>query len=180
MRRRHQTFHFSPLTFHFKSAMATEIERKFLVMGEYKHLAHSRLRLTQGYIASGSRTVRVRLSDDRAWLTIKGKSTDDGLSRLEWEKEISQNEAKELLPLVEGALIDKYRYLVDFEGHTFEVDEFLGENTGLVIAEVELTAVDESFERPEWLGREVTGERRFYNSHLRAHPYSEWSDEERQ
>ena len=160
--------------------MATEIERKFLVMGEYKHLAHSRLRLTQGYIASGKRTVRVRLSDDRAWLTIKGKSTDDGLSRLEWEKEISQNEAKELLPLVEGALIDKYRYLVDFEGHTFEVDEFLGENTGLVIAEVELTAVDESFERPEWLGREVTGERRFYNSHLRTHPYSEWSDEERQ
>ena len=159
--------------------MATEIERKFLVTGEYKHLAHSRLHLTQGYIASGSRTVRVRMSDDRAWLTIKGRSTDDGLSRIEWEKEISQSEARELLPLVEGALIDKYRYLVEYRGHTFEVDEFLGENEGLTIAEVELSSVDEAYERPEWLGREVTGERRFYNSHLIEHPYSAWSNEER-
>ena len=159
--------------------MAIEIERKFLVTGEYKHLTHSRLHLTQGYIASGSRTVRVRMSDNRAWLTIKGRSTSDGLSRIEWEKEISQSEARELLPLVEGALIEKYRYLVEYRGHTFEVDEFLGENEGLTMAEVELSRVDEAYERPEWLGREVTGERRFYNSHLREHPYSEWSDEER-
>lgn len=160
--------------------MAQEIERKFLIVGEYKHLAHSRIRLTQGYIASGRCTVRVRLSDDRAWLTIKGKSLDNGLSRFEWEKEISQSEARELLPMVEGALIDKYRYLVEFEGHTFEVDEFLGDNAGLVIAEVELSAVDETFARPAWLGREVTGEKRFYNSHLIPHPYCTWSDEERQ
>ena len=159
--------------------MAIEIERKFLVTGEYKHLTHSRLHLTQGYIASGSRTVRVRMSDNRAWLTIKGRSTSDGLSRIEWEKEISQSEARELLPLVEGALIEKYRYLVEYRGHTFEVDEFLGENEGLTMAEVELSRVDEAYERPEWLGREVTGERRFYNSHLREHPYSEWSNEER-
>ena len=159
--------------------MATEIERKFLVTGEYKHLAHSRLHITQGYIASGSRTVRVRISDNRAWLTIKGRSTDNGVSRIEWEKEISQSEARELLPLVEGALIDKYRYLIDFKGHTFEVDEFLGENEGLTMAEVELSRVDEEYERPEWLGREVTGERRFYNSHLVDHPYATWSAEER-
>jgi CYTH domain-containing protein len=120
------------------------------------------------------------MSDNRAWLTIKGRSTSDGLSRIEWEKEISQSEARELLPLVEGALIDKYRYLVEYRGHTFEVDEFLGENEGLTMAEVELSSVDEAYERPEWLGREVTGERRFYNSHLREHPYSEWSDEERE
>jgi CYTH domain-containing protein len=160
--------------------MAFEIERKFMVVGEYKHLAHNCLRLTQGYIASGRRTVRVRLSDNRAWLTIKGPSSDNGLSRFEWEKEIEPHEAKELLPLVEGTLIDKYRYIIDYKGHTFEVDEFLGDNAGLTIAEVELSSTDEIFERPEWLGREVTGERRFYNSHLRTHPYKEWSDEERQ
>lgn len=160
--------------------MAEEIERKFLVVGEYKHLAHSSLHLVQGYIASGRRTVRVRLSDDRAWLTIKGPSRDGGLSRYEWEREIDAREAMELLQLAEGALIDKHRWLVEYEGHTFEVDEFAGDNRGLVVAEVELDSVDEEFSRPAWLGREVTGERRFYNSHLRAHPYVEWSAEERE
>jgi len=160
--------------------MAEEIERKFLVVGEYKHLAHSSLHLVQGYIASGRRIVRVRLSDDRAWLTIKGPSRDGGLSRYEWEREIDAREAMELLQLAEGALIDKHRWLVEYEGHTFEVDEFAGDNRGLVVAEVELDSVDEEFSRPAWLGREVTGERRFYNSHLRAHPYVEWSAEERE
>ena len=160
--------------------MAEEIERKFLVVGEYKHLAHSSSHLVQGYIASGRRTVRVRLSDDRAWLTIKGPSRDGGLSRYEWEREIDATEAMELLQLAEGALIDKRRWLVEYEGHIFEVDEFAGDNEGLTIAEVELSSTDEAFARPLWLGREVTGERRFYNSHLRAHPYSEWSDEERE
>lgn len=160
--------------------MAEEIERKFLVVGEYKHLAHSSSHLVQGYIASGHRTVRVRLSDDRAWLTIKGPSRDGGLSRYEWEREIDATEAMELLQLAEGALIDKRRWLVEYEGHTFEVDEFAGDNEGLTIAEVELSSTDETFARPLWLGREVTGERRFYNSHLRAHPYSEWSAEERE
>ena len=159
--------------------MAQEIERKFLVVGEYKNLAHSSMHLVQGYIASGSRTVRVRISDDRAWLTIKGPSKDGGLSRFEWEHEIPAKEAMELLHLTEGALIDKRRYLVDFEGHTFEVDEFYGDNEGLVIAEVELQSVDESVVYPDWIGKEVTGVKRYYNSHLRSHPYSVWSDEER-
>lgn len=157
--------------------MAQEIERKFLVVGEYKNLAHSVSHLVQGYIASGRRTVRVRMSDDRAWLTIKGPSHDGGLSRFEWEKEIEAREALELLPLCEGALIDKHRYLVKVGDHTFEVDEFHGDNEGLTIAEVELSSVDEEFIRPEWLGDEVTGIKRYYNSHLRAYPYKEWSEE---
>ena len=159
--------------------MAQEIERKFLVVGEYKRFAHSCSHLVQGYIASGRRTVRVRISDDRAWLTIKGPSHDGGLSRFEWEKEIDAHEALELLPLCEGALIDKHRYLVNIDNHTFEVDEFHGDNEGLTIAEVELSSIDEAFSRPEWLGAEVTGIKRYYNSQLRSHPYKEWSEEER-
>ena len=159
--------------------MAQEIERKFLVVGEYKHLAHSSSRLIQGYIASGKRSVRVRVSDERAWLTIKGQSKNGGLSRYEWEKEIDKSEAMELMELCEGALIDKRRYLVESEGHTFEVDEFYGDNEGLTLAELELTAEDEQFSRPEWLGEEVTGIKRYYNSHLRAYPYKDWSDSER-
>ena len=157
--------------------MAQEIERKFLVVGEYKHLAHTVSHLVQGYIASGRRTVRVRISDDKAWLTIKGPSHDGGLSRFEWEKEIEAREALELLPLCEGALIDKHRYLVKVGDHTFEVDEVHGDNEGLTIAEVELTSTNEKFPHPEWLGSEVTGIKRYYNSHLRANPYQEWSDE---
>lgn len=159
--------------------MAQEIERKFLVVGEYKHLAHTSYRLMQGYIASGRRTVRVRISDERAWLTIKGPSKNGGLSRYEWEKEIGKSEALELMELSEGALIDKRRYLVEYEGHTFEVDEFYGDNEGLTLAEVELKSEDEEFVRPEWLGAEVTGIKRYYNSHLRAYPYKDWSEEER-
>ena len=159
--------------------MAQEIERKYMVVGEYKELAHTSIHLMQGYIASGRRTVRVRISDDRAWLTIKGPSRDGGLSRYEWEQEINPREALELMQLAEGAIIEKIRHIVEFEGHTFEVDEFLGDNLGLVIAEVELGSCDEQVTLPEWIGRELTGEKRFYNSHLRAHPYCEWSDEER-
>ena len=136
--------------------------------------------MVQGYIASGRRTVRVRISDDKAWLTIKGPSTNGGLTRYEWEREISLKEALELIQLSEGATIEKRRHIVEYEGHTFEVDEFEGENAGLIIAEVELQSEDEEFEHPEWLGREVTGIKRYYNSHLRAHPYREWSDEERE
>lgn len=160
--------------------MAQEIERKFRVMGEFRHLAHKSIHIVQGYIASGRRTVRVRISDDKAWLTIKGPSTNGGLTRYEWEREISLKEALELIQLSEGATIEKRRHIVEYKGHTFEVDEFEGENAGLIIAEVELQSEDEEFEHPEWLGREVTGIKRYYNSHLRAHPYSEWSDEERE
>lgn len=159
--------------------MAQEIERKFLVVGEYKHLAHSSFHLMQGYIASGRRTVRVRVSDNRAWLTIKGPSRNGGLSRFEWEREIDIKDAMELMQLCEGALIDKCRYLVEYEGHTFEVDEFYGDNQGLIIAEVELQSEDEEFTRPAWLGMEVTGVKRYYNSHLRSYPYKDWSETER-
>lgn len=159
--------------------MAQEIERKFLVVGEYKHLAHSSFHLMQGYIASGRRTVRVRVSDNRAWLTIKGPSRNGGLSRFEWEREIDIKDAMELMQLCEGALIDKCRYLVEYEGHTFEVDEFYGDNEGLIIAEVELQSEDEEFARPAWLGMEVTGVKRYYNSHLRSYPYKDWSQTER-
>lgn len=159
--------------------MAQEIERKFLVVGEYKHLAHSSFHLMQGYIASGRRTVRVRVSDNRAWLTIKGPSRNGGLSRFEWEREIDIKDAMELMQLCEGALIDKCRYLVEYEGHTFEVDEFYGDNEGLIIAEVELQSEDEEFARPAWLGMEVTGVKRYYNSHLRSYPYKDWSETER-
>lgn len=160
--------------------MGLEIERKYLVVGEYKHLAHNSMHLIQGYIASGKRTVRVRVSDDAAWLTIKGPSLNGGLSRYEWEKEIDVKEAMELLQLAEGAVIDKVRYYVDYEGHTIEVDEFHGDNEGLVMAEIELQSEDERVVLPKWLGREVTGEKRFYNSHLRTHPYCEWLEEERE
>ncbi|MBR4028641.1 MAG: CYTH domain-containing protein [Alistipes sp.] len=159
--------------------MAQEIERKFLVVGEYKHLAHSSFHLMQGYIASGRRTVRVRVSDNCAWLTIKGPSRNGGLSRFEWEREIDIKDAMELMQLCEGALIDKCRYLVEYEGHTFEVDEFYGDNEGLIIAEVELQSEDEEFARPAWLGMEVTGVKRYYNSHLRSYPYKDWSKTER-
>lgn len=159
--------------------MAQEIERKFKVVGEYKELAHNSMHLVQGYLASGRLTVRVRIADKGAWLTIKGASPDGGLSRYEWERPIELKEALELLQLAEGALIEKRRYLVEYEGHTFEVDEFEGDNEGLTIAEIELQSADEEFARPAWLGEEVTGQKRYYNSHLRRHPYKEWSEEER-
>ena len=156
-----------------------ECERKFLVVGEYKMFAHNSIHIIQGYIASGRRTVRVRISDNEAWLTIKGPSHDGGLTRYEWEKSIDVKEALELMQLAEGALIEKRRYLVEYEGHTFEVDEFAGDNEGLVVAEVELQESTEKVALPEWIGREVTGIKRYYNSHLREHPYKVWSEAER-
>lgn len=159
--------------------MPLEIERKFLVAGEYKPLATSHSRIVQGYISSQrGRTVRVRLRDGRGFLTIKGPSSADGLARYEFEKEITQDEALSLLRLCEPGIIDKERWLVPAGHHVFEVDEFFGANAGLVVAEVELSAEGEAFARPPFLGREVTGDRRFYNSCLRAHPYSEWKDGE--
>jgi CYTH domain-containing protein len=154
-----------------------EIERKFLVTDDsYRQLATSHSRICQGYICSGhGRTVRVRRRDHTAYITIKGPSVDGGLSRYEFEKEITLDEAEQLFKLCEPGLIDKTRYLVPSGRHTFEVDEFYGENEGLVMAEVELTAPDEPFEKLPFIGREVTGDRRFYNSQLRVHPYKEWS-----
>ena len=154
-----------------------EIERKFLVKDDsYRQLAYSSSRIQQGYICSGhGRTVRVRRRDRSAFLTIKGPSLDGGLSRYEFEKEITLDEAKHLFALCEPGIIDKTRYLVRSGQHVFEVDEFYGENQGLVIAEVELSAPDEPYEKPDFIGEEVTGDRRYYNSYLRQLPYSKWS-----
>ena len=155
--------------------MALEIERKFLVCGDYKHLATSSTRIRQGYLSSRSGcTVRVRLRADKGYLTIKGPSRDSGLSRYEFEKEITFDEALSLLTLCEPGIIDKQRWLVPVGKHVFEVDEFFGENEGLVVAEVELARADEPFERPPFLGMEVTGDRRYYNSALRQHPFNRW------
>lgn len=150
--------------------MPQEIERKFLVCGEFKSQAFGWDRIVQGYLSSvPERTVRVRIREERGYLTIKGLAGASGVSRYEWEKEIPVAEARELLRLSEPGVIDKTRYLVRVGGHVFEVDEFHGENEGLVMAEVELTREDEYFERPEWLGREVTGDLRYYNAMLTQH-----------
>ncbi|MDO4930942.1 MAG: CYTH domain-containing protein [Bacteroidales bacterium] len=155
--------------------MALEIERKFLVEGDYKSLATSHSRIVQGYICSErGRTVRVRLRDDKGYLTIKGPSRNNGLSRYEFEKEITKDEALSLFCLCEPGVIDKIRWLVPAGAHTFEVDEFFGDNEGLVVAEVELGSENEDFARPPFLGQEVTGDRRYYNSSLRVKPYKDW------
>ena len=153
-----------------------EIERKFLVVDDsYKALATSSTHIKQGYICSDrGRTVRVRLRGRQAFLTIKGPSLDEGLSRYEFEKEISTDEAEQLFRLCEPGVIDKIRYLVPVGNHVFEVDEFFGDNLGLVVAEVELSSVDESFERPAFVGNEVTGDRRYYNSTLTRQPFNTW------
>ena len=153
-----------------------EVERKFMVRGNsYRQLAYASDRIKQGYICSGhGRTVRVRLRGDCGYLTIKGPSMDGGLSRYEFEKEITPDEAEQLFRLCEPGIIDKTRFLVKSGQHTFEVDEFYGDNEGLVMAEVELSAPDEPYEKPAFIGKEVTGDRRFYNSHLRTNPFSVW------
>ncbi len=154
----------------------TETERKFLVADDsYRAMATESHRMTQGYICRESgRTVRVRISDGRGWLTIKGKGSNNGMSRYEWETEIPADEAGALMRLCLEGIIDKTRYIVPFGGHTFEVDEFYGENEGLTVAEIELENENEPFSRPEWLGKEVTGDRRYYNSMLTQNPYSQW------
>lgn len=153
-----------------------EIERKFLVCDDsYRQLAYDSSRIKQGYICSGhGRTVRVRIRGDRGYLTIKGASDEKGLSRYEFEKEITLDEAEQLFKLCEPGVIDKTRFLVKSGSHVFEVDEFYGDNEGLVIAEVELQAEDEAFEKPSFIAKEVTGDRRFYNSHLRKFPFVIW------
>ncbi len=156
--------------------MALEIERKFLVKDDsYRLLAVSSSHIRQGYIcAQNGRTVRVRIRDDKAYLTIKGPSDNGGLSRFEWEKEISLEDGEDLMRLVQEGLIDKTRYLVPSGKHVFEVDEFYGQNQGLVVAEVELESENEEFLCPSFIGKEVTGDHRYYNSALSVHPYSTW------
>ncbi len=156
--------------------MAIEIERKFLVTSDsYKEQAYCCDHIIQGYLCrQNGNSVRVRIRGEKGFLTIKGQSFDNGLSRYEWEKEIPVSDAEELLLLCGSAKIDKRRYLVRCGEHTYEVDEFYGDNLGLVVAEIELNSENEQFEKPDFLGREVTGEARYYNSHLTRFPYKDW------
>ncbi len=156
-----------------------EIERKFLVTSEaYKNEAHKHTRIVQGFLNTNpERTVRIRIQGNDGFLTVKGKSNQSGLTRFEWEKQISQAEAEELLHLCEPGIIEKTRYAIDFEGHTFEVDDFKGENEGLIIAEIELGSETEPFSKPAWLGKEVTGDVKYYNSNLSKNPFKTWKNE---
>ena len=153
-----------------------EIERKFLVTsGRFRTEACKSTRITQGYLSSlPERTVRVRIKGDKAYITIKGAGNISGASRFEWEKEITLPVAKELLKICEPGLIDKIRFEVKAGKHTVEVDEFYGENQGLILAEIELSDEEEVFQKPEWLGAEVTGDPKYYNSRLKNNPYSAW------
>jgi adenylate cyclase len=156
--------------------MGVEIERKFLVKDDsFKKEAIEQASVMQGYLSSvPDRTVRVRVKGEKGFITIKGSASDSGMSRYEWEKEISAGDAKELLSICEPGVINKTRYNVKHGSHIFEVDEFYGENEGLIIAEVELGFENETFEKPEWLGEEVTGDVKYYNSMLTKNPYKNW------
>ena len=156
--------------------MAQEIERKFLVTdSSYRQMAYAHSRIKQGYIASApDNTVRIRIRDSKGYLTIKGASNASGLSRYEWEKEIPLNEAEELMKLCKLGQIDKTRFLVKSGNHTFEVDEFYGENEGLVMAEVELNSEDEPYVKLPFIGEEVTGNVAYYNSSLMKRPFKSW------
>lgn len=153
-----------------------EIERKFLVTSNaFKAAAFAKNRIAQGYLSVvPERNVRVRIKGDRGFLTIKGISNDSMLSRFEWEKEIPVDEATALLKLCEKGIIDKTRFEVKIGNHIFEVDEFYGENEGLIIAEIELESETETFEKPIWLGQEVTTDHRYYNSFLSKNPFTIW------
>ena len=159
-----------------KFIQMVEIERKFLVSSNaFKDEAFAQNRIKQGYLSSvPERTVRVRIKGEKGYLTIKGISNESGLSRFEWEKEIPVDEAEKLLLLCETGVIDKTRFEIKTGNHIFEVDEFYGENEGLVIAEIELKSESETFEKPIWLGQEVTNDKRYYNSYLSNNPFKKW------
>ncbi len=155
--------------------MAVEIERKFLVKGEFKGFATEAVRITQGYLSSiPGRTVRVRIYGDKGFITIKGRPAPGSFARFEWEKEITLDEASVLIKLCGRDVIDKTRHLVPAGKHTYEVDEFYGLNEGLTVAEIELKSEDEDFLKPDWLGEEVTGDPRYFNSALIKNPYKNW------
>ena len=157
--------------------MAKEIERKFLVRGDYSKEVFESHHIVQGYLCHVTgKTVRVRILDGKAILTIKGPSDSSGIGRFEWEKEITLQDAEDLLTIAEPGLVDKTRHLVrNLDGvHVWEIDEFHGDNEGLVVAEIELGSADEDFIRPEWLGEEVSMDRRYFNSSLIRHPFKDW------
>jgi len=153
-----------------------EIERKFLVKSDdFKEQAFTQNNIAQGYLSSiPERTVRVRIKGNKGFITIKGIGQQGGMSRFEWENEIPLGEAQELLKLCEKGKIEKTRFEVQFGKHIFEIDEFYGENEGLVMAEIELESETESFEKPDWLGEEVTNDKRYYNAYLSKNPFKSW------
>ena len=153
-----------------------EIERKFLVTSQaFKKEAISEKRIVQGFLNTHvERTVRVRIKDNKGVLTVKGKTSDSGTTRFEWETELPLDQAQELLKLCEKGIVDKLRYEIPFKNHIFEVDVFFGDNEGLILAEVELKTEDEAFEKPDWLGKEVTGNSKYYNSQLSKNPFKKW------
>ena len=153
-----------------------EIERKFLVKsGDFKEQAFTQNQIAQGYLSSlPERTVRVRIKGKKGFLTIKGIGQQGGMSRFEWENEIPLDEAQELLKLCEKGKIEKTRYEIQSGKYVFEVDEFYGENEGLIMAEIELESETDSFERPAWLGEEVTNDERYYNAYLSKKPFTTW------
>lgn len=155
--------------------MAKEIERKFLVKGDFSGFVTQKNRVVQGYLcAEPDRTVRVRIYGEKAFLTIKGQANKSGLTRNEFEYEIPVVDADELLNLCKSGIIDKIRHIIPFKGHIWEVDFFMGENAGLILAEIELEHESEQFFLPEWLGEEVTGQIEYYNAMLSKHPYKDW------
>ena len=156
--------------------MSIEIERKFLVKNlDFKNESNQKNYIMQGYLNSNkNRAVRIRISNASGFITVKGKSNTEGTTRYEWEKEIPISEAKQLLLLCESGIIEKHRYLIKKGKHTFEVDEFLGDNLGLIVAEIELNSENETFERPNWLDKEVTGELKYYNSNISKLPFKDW------
>ena len=159
-----------------KSFDMVEIERKFLVLSEAFKLDSVRQNIiAQGYLSSvAERTVRIRIKNKQGFITIKGKSSENGLSRMEWEKEIALDEAQQLLSLCEKGVIEKIRYEVPVGNHIYEVDVFEGENFGLVIAEIELQSETEEFSVPDWIGKEVTNDTKYYNAYLSNNPFSGW------
>jgi CYTH domain-containing protein len=153
-----------------------ETERKFLVTGEFKDMAIRTKRITQGYLCVDSgRTVRIRTADEQAFITIKGPSDERMWSRYEFEQKIPFADGKALLKLCPHGIIDKVRHYVPFAGHTWEVDVFCGANAGLIIAEIELSSAEETFSLPPWAGKEVTADRKYYNSMLSQYPFSSWT-----
>lgn len=153
-----------------------EIERKFLVTSEaFKNEAFKRSHIVQGFLSTHpERTVRIRIRGNDGFITVKGKSNDTGVSRFEWERQISLAEAEELIKLCEPGIIEKTRFEVQNGDHIYEVDEFLGDNEGLIVAEIELDSENEPFSKAQWLGKEVTGENKYYNSNLSKNPFKKW------
>lgn len=153
-----------------------EIERKYLVKSDvYKKSAYKKYSIMQAYLVTDDvRTIRVRTKGEKAYITVKSKTNESGLSRFEWEYEIPLEDIEGLLIVCQPGIIEKTRYEIEYEGHIIEVDEFSGENEGLVVAEIELETEQEEALLPDWIGEEITGVKKYYNSHLRETPYKSW------